>query len=65
MPKLKTRKNVSKRMNITKSGKIKKRVSGQAHFNTKESGKVTRNKRRDNELSSHNVKNVKRFIPYN
>ena len=45
--KQKTNKSISKRFKITKSGKILKRVSGQAHFNSRESGKVGRNKRRD------------------
>ncbi len=38
---------MAKRVKITKNGKILKRKGGQDHFNTRESGKVTRNKRRD------------------
>ncbi len=44
---MKTRKMMAKRVKITKNGKILKRKGGQDHFNTRESGKVTRNKRRD------------------
>lgn len=64
MAKLKTKKTLSKRVTVTKKGKVMKRVSGQAHFNSKESGKITRNKRRDNQLSETHAKNVKRLLPY-
>jgi len=47
MPKLKTRKVISKRVRVTKSGKIKIKRGGQDHFNARESGNTTRNKRRD------------------
>lgn len=48
MPKkFKTRTSLAKRIRITKTGKIIKRKAGQDHFNIKESGKITRNKRRD------------------
>lgn len=43
----KTYKALAKRVKVTKNGKILKRKAGQDHFNTRESGKVTRNKRRD------------------
>jgi ribosomal protein L35 len=47
MPKLKTRKVISKRIRRTKSGKIKIKRGGQDHFNSRERGNTTRNKRRD------------------
>lgn len=47
MPKLKTHKATAKRFKVTKTGKITKRACGQDHFNARESGKVTRNKRSD------------------
>lgn len=62
--KLKTKKSVSKRIRILKN-KIKIRAGGQDHFNAKESGKVGRNKKRDKTISSVNVRNIKRFLPYN
>ncbi len=37
---------MAKRFALTKTGKIKKRVTGQAHFNARESGKVRRAKRK-------------------
>lgn len=47
MPKLKTHQATAKRFIKTRRGKFLKRKCGQDHFNARESGKVTRNKRRD------------------
>lgn len=47
MPKLKTHKATAKRFRVTKTGKIEKRTAGQNHFNSRESGKVGRNKKSD------------------
>lgn len=47
MPKAKTHKGTAKRMRKTKSGKILHRAAGQGHFNSREGGKTTKNKRRD------------------
>jgi large subunit ribosomal protein L35 len=52
MPKTKTHKGTIKRLRRTGSGKLMHRASGQDHFNSRESGKVTKNKRRDTTLSS-------------
>ena len=65
MPKLKTRKAVSKRIKITKNNKVIIRKAGQDHFNSRESGKTMRNKRRDIQLDKTNIKNVRSFMPYN
>lgn len=62
--KLKTKKLVKKRVRVTKNKKILIRTGGQDHFNSRESGRVTRNKRRDKNISSANVKNVKKLLPY-
>jgi len=56
---MKTRKMMAKRVKITKNGKILKRKGGQDHFNTRESGKVTRNKRRDLTLGGTFAKTLK------
>lgn len=56
---MKTRKMMAKRVKITKNGKILKRKGGQDHFNTRESGKVTRNKRRDLTLGDTFAKTLK------
>ena len=47
MGKVKTNKRVAKTFWRTGSGKIMHRKSGQAHFNSRESGNVTKMKRRD------------------
>lgn len=46
MPKLKTHQATAKRYKKTGSGKIKRRVAGQGHFNKRENGKTGRQKRR-------------------
>lgn len=45
MGKLKTKKSISKRFKVTKNGKVIKRTAGQGHYNSRETGKVRRNKR--------------------
>lgn len=69
MPKIKTRKNISSRFKVKNSKKkgvrIIKRTDGQGHFNSKESGKTTRNKRRDNTLTKTGTqKTILRAMPY-
>ena len=61
--KLKTHKALSKRVKITKTGKVMKRYSGQDHFNSRSSGKITRKKRRDVQLSGSHLKAVKELLP--
>lgn len=51
--KLKTNKAMSKRFKVTRTGKTLKRKAGQNHFNSRESGNITRNKRRD--VSTHKI----------
>lgn len=63
MPKVKTHKGTAKRIRKTKTGKLIARAVGQDHFNSRESGKVTKNKRKD--LSLHKTNNkLKALIPY-
>lgn len=47
MPKQKTNKRISKTFWVTGGGKLMRRKAGQAHFNSRESGKTTKSKRRD------------------
>lgn len=54
MPKLKTHQGTAKRLRKTKSGKVMHRTSGQDHFNTRETSKTKKNKRRDSVMSSAN-----------
>lgn len=60
--KLKTPKAIAKRFKITKRGKILIRKGGQDHFNSRESGNVTRGKRRDVSLSKAHAGNVKKLL---
>ena len=49
------------------NGKKKKlitRTAGQAHFNSRETGKVGRNKRSDKAVAKSDEKNVRRQLPY-
>jgi large subunit ribosomal protein L35 len=62
MPKQKTMKVISKRVRVTKKGKIKHKRAGQGHFNARESGNTTRNKRRLGTMSKANEKNIRRAV---
>lgn len=62
MPKLKTKKTVAKRFHITATGKVMRRHGGKNHFNARDSGTITRKKRRDESMSSHFTKNIKTLI---
>ncbi len=60
---MKTNKSYTKRLKLTKNGKIKARAKGQNHFNGKESGNKTRSKRRSTDFVL-SAKQVARFIPF-
>ncbi len=62
--KQKTSKTVAKRMKLTKNGKLLKRKGGQGHFNSRESGNTTRNKRRDLEVSASYTRSIKQLMPH-
>jgi len=62
--KQKTSKTVSKRIKLTKTGKMLKRKGGQGHFNSRESGNTTRNKRSDLQVSASYVRNIKQLMPH-
>ena len=61
--KLKTHKTISKRIKITKGGKLLKRHGGQDHFNSRDSGKITRKKRRDQSVAEVYVRSIKSLMP--
>lgn len=63
--KQKTSKTLAKRVVVTKGGKLLKRKGGQDHFNSRESGKVTRNKRRDLSVAKQYVRTIKSLIQAN
>ena len=60
---MKTHKTVSKRIKITKNGKMIKRKGGQGHFNSRESSKVTRNKRNDLMVAAQYMRSLKSLMP--
>jgi large subunit ribosomal protein L35 len=64
MSKLKTHKATAKRFKITKKQKVKKKTCGQDHFNARESGKVTRNKRKKTDMAKSHSKTIKKLLPY-
>jgi large subunit ribosomal protein L35 len=65
MPKIKTHKATAKRFKVTKNEKILKRKAGQDHFNSRESGNIKRNKRRDIGISNTERRVIKQLMPYN
>ncbi|MFA5420769.1 MAG: 50S ribosomal protein L35 [Patescibacteria group bacterium] len=64
MPKIKTHKATSKRFSKTGKGNVQHRKGGQDHFNSRESGNTTRQKRRDISLTKTLEKTVKNLTPY-
>jgi ribosomal protein L35 len=64
MPKIKTHKATVKRFKKTRTNKLLMRKSGQDHFNSRERGKTTRQKRRDVAMSSTQTKTIKTVMPY-
>ncbi len=61
--KLKTHKATAKRVVVTKTGKFLKRKGGQDHFNSRERGNTTRNKRRDLQVYATYANNMKTLLP--
>lgn len=55
---------MAKRVKITPSGKIMKRKAGQDHFNSRESGNTTRNKRTDLKVTGTLRKAIRSLMPY-
>lgn len=58
----KTRKSLSKRFKITKTGKVLRRIPGQNHFRSKKSGKLIRLKRGWAEVSGPEAKIIKKAL---
>ena len=59
---MKTHNATAKRFKVTKNGKVLKRTAGQDHFNARESGKITRMKRRDRQMSKSYTTTIKKLI---
>ncbi len=64
MPKLKTKKAVSKRISVTGSGKLKKTKANKQHILTKKTTKRKRDLRKSDLVDKTNVKQMKRVLPY-
>lgn len=64
MPKLKTNKAVSKKIKVTGKGKALRRYTKQNHFNSRETGKFKRFKRKDRRLAKADEENVLKALPY-
>lgn len=64
MPKIKTKKSVSKKVKITKNGKVIRRSTGQNHGNAKEAGAITRAKKKDKRMFRTDEKNIVAALPY-
>jgi large subunit ribosomal protein L35 len=60
----KTRKSVSKRFKITKTGKVLRRRVGQNHYRAKKSGKKKRQKRKWVPVSKPEAKKIKKLLKY-
>ena len=65
MPKIKTHKATVKRFKRTATNKLTQRKAGQDHFNARETGNTTRQKRLD--VSTHKTltRTIKALTPYN
>jgi ribosomal protein L35 len=59
---MKTHKVIAKRVRATATGKLIKRKAGQNHFNSRESGTVTRNKRSDLGVYTTFARSMKKLI---
>ena len=62
MTKRKTRKSITKRFKITKTGKILRRPTGQDHYRAKKSGKRIRKSRKWVHLSKPEAKKIKKLV---
>jgi len=58
----KTRKSITKRFKITRTGKVLRRASGMNHYLSKKDGKQTRQNRRWIELSKVDAKKIKSLL---
>ncbi len=65
MPKLKTKKSVAKKVKVTKRRKVLRLYTKQNHYNSRETGKFKRFKRKKQRLSKTNEHNVLKALPYN
>ncbi|MFH1820521.1 MAG: 50S ribosomal protein L35 [Candidatus Nealsonbacteria bacterium] len=61
---MKTRKSVSKRFKITKTGKVLRRPTGLDHYRAKKSGNKTRSNRKWILVPKSEAKKIKKLLTY-
>ncbi len=59
---MKTRKSITKRFKITKTGKILRRPTGQNHLRAKKSGGKIRQRRKWIKMSKSEARKIKKFL---
>ncbi len=64
MPKMKTRKSVSKRYRVTATGKVRYKKQGLRHILTKKNAKRKRNLRHSDLLADPEAKKARVLMPY-
>ena len=64
MPKMKTHRGAAKRFRKTGSGKLKRGKAFRSHILTKKSSKRKRNLRKNGYVSTTQIKNMKKLLPY-
>ena len=64
MPKLKTHKSITKRYKLTKNNKLLRKHAGQDHFNARNTGDQTREKRGYEKVDKTNQDTIKQYLPY-
>ncbi len=64
MPKMKTRKSISKKVKVTGTGKLLRRSTGHNHYNSRDTGAATRAKRKDHGIFRTEEKNIQKAMPY-
>jgi large subunit ribosomal protein L35 len=62
MMKLKTRKSITKRFKVTRTGKVLRRATGLDHYRAKKSGKKVRQSRKWVEISKSEAKKIKKLL---
>jgi len=62
--KLKTRKSITKRFKITKTGKVLRRATGLDHYRAKKSGEKIRESRKWIKVSEVEAKKIKKLLKY-
>ncbi len=60
---MKTNKSFTKRLKVTKNGKIIARKAGQNHFNAKQSGEQRLARKRSVGLTTLSKRTTRRFLP--